>query len=350
MARNNNKMTKRHKMPKIEPSVQTMLFQTPGTSPSTGETFFIDLSQCASLANRRFYRQGLNWAVSRIRILSGTPGSMVISKLPSTWVMSNSWEKGFRSWEKMNDAALEETPSIKPRFLDFKIFADEAHHKSGYGANLLPMTYAVAIPPVGAVLVPPVPGEWESSKVVIPRTDSTTGVPAPRELIAVGANYPGAGASGLNAVSLIEGYAASRGLPNVLDPNAPDDAADTSGVAPQNWMSALFNEGIEQTSEVIEDLISENNIAPYPFENDGVNADTMYPGGANQMTGMQLHTFETITGTTVGGISTIKGGLFPCGLVRLDWFPTGTSANVIVEIDLVPGTHRGYLAESMQDL
>ena len=251
-------------MKKIEPAVQTLTFSFLAPSADGADvttTKYLDLSQVASLVNRRFYRQGINWAVSGFKMLTtpniigGPTQSLVtVSKLPETWVMSNSWEKSFRSWTRMNNEAMEETESIRPRFLDFKIYADSDHHQAGYGANLLPLSFGGNIA---------VPGEWEASKVVIPRTDSTTGVPAPRELIAVGPNYPGASASsGLNAVSLIEGYANSRALPNVLDPNTPDDAADTSGVAPQNWMSALFNDGIEQTEEVIEDLQTENNIAP----------------------------------------------------------------------------------------
>ena len=55
--------------------------------------------------------------------------------------------------------------------------------------------------------------------------------------------------------------------------------------------------------------------APYPFENDGVNLDTMYPGGANQLVGLQIHSIENVTGTTIGGTTRIKGGNFPCGLM-----------------------------------
>ena len=72
-------------------------------------------------------------------------------------------------------------------------------------------------------------------------------------------------------------------------------------------MSALFNDGNTQIQEVIDEMISENNIAPYPFENDGVNLDTMYPGGANQGTGLQIHDLEYITPTTIGGTTRIKG-------------------------------------------
>jgi len=333
-------------MKKIEPAVQTLRFAIPITADPN--EFYIDLSQCASLVNRRFYRQGINWAVSGFKLLTNPSirANVVIGKLPSTWVMSNSWEKGFRAWQRMNNEAMEETESVRPRFLDFKIFANAAHHTLGFANNLLPAS-------IGASFQP---GEWEPSKVIIPRSDSATGIPAPRELIAVGASYPGAGLSGLNAVSLIEGYASSRALPNVLDPNTPDDASDTSGVAPENWLSALFNEGIEQTEEVIEDLITENNIAPYPFENDGVNNDTMYPNGANQGTGLMTHDVDQISATTIGGITRMKGGMFPCGLIALGVsnvtgiVPPAQSTTLEMLVELVPGNHRGYLCEPMTEM
>jgi hypothetical protein len=314
-------------------------------APSAVNSNYVDLSQVASLLNRRFYRQGINWAVAGFKFLtSGSAvGSIQIQKLPNTWVMSNAWEKGFRAWQDMNDKALEETPSVRPRFLDFKIYADSAHHTDGFGANLLPLS---------GTGVPAIAGEWEASKYVIPRTDSTTGIPAEREVIATGSNYPGAGASGLNAVSLIEGYASSRGLPNVLDPNTPDDAADASGVAPQNWMTALFNEGTVQDETVIDEMITENNIAPYPFENDGVNVDTMYPGGANQLPGLESHDLTFVSATTIGGTTRLKGGNFPCGLVKIVTANLDDSniMSVTMLVDLVPGNHRGYLCEPMTEM
>jgi len=329
---------------KIEPAPQTLSFATTVPAGATVDVF-IDISQCASLVNRRFYRQGLNWAVSGIKFLSQSSaplnGSIVVEKLPETWVLSNAWEKGFRAWQRMNNEALAENESVRPRFLDFKIYADSDHHIAGFGANLLPVTVSGTA----------VPGEWESSKLRIPDT-TIVGNTREREMVAVGASYPGAGFSGLNAVSLIEGYAASRGLPNVLDPNAPSDASDADGIAPENWISAMSNEGTEQTDRVIEDMITENNIAPYPFENDGVNLDTMYPGGANQLTGLQIHSSEYVTGTTVGGTTRIKGGMFPCGLVCLRL--TNSSGEVTlshaIELDLVPGNHRGYLCEPMTEM
>ncbi|MDC0468567.1 hypothetical protein OAN98_06320 [Bacteroidia bacterium] len=324
------------KRSKIEPAVMTVPFILPdGPATST-----IDLSQVASLINRRFYRQGINWAVAGFKVISpgNATGSLSIAQLPNTWVMSNAWEKSMRTWTKMNREALAETESVRPKFLDFKIYADATHHNAGYGANLLPIDFAG---------VPVTVGEWEPSKVVVPLTDGSDNAFS-REMIAVGPNYPGNGASGLDALSLIEGYAASRGLPDVLSPNAPDDAASVNGSAPQNWMAAIFNEGTDQDDLVLDDMITENNIAPYPFENDGVNLDTMYPGGANQLATLQYHDSAIISATTIGGVTTLKGGNFPCGLIRIA--SVIDSPGTILQVNLVPGNHRGYLCESMTEM
>ncbi len=332
---------------KIQPAPLTLTFATATVAPGATVSNYIDLSQVASLVNRRFYRQGINWAVAGFKFItpSAFQGQISVNKLPNTWVMSNAWEKGFRAWQRMNNEALRESESVRPKFLDFKIYADATHHQQGVSANLLPVSVGDHITGDTAAA-----GEWEMSKFVVPNTASTTGVASNFEVIAVGASYPGGGASTLNAVSLIEGYAASRGLPDVLDPNTPDDAADADGATPENFLSALFNEGTTQDDQVISDMIAENNLAPYPFENDGVNTDTQYPGGANQLIGLEIHAIENVTATTIGGTTRIKGGNFPCGLVNIDAINTGSSANMIIEIDLVPGNHRGYLCEPMTEM
>ena len=193
------------------------------------------------------------------------------------------------------------------------------------------------------------------SKIVVPFGPASPANTTDFELIATGASYPGAGASGVNAVSLIEGYAASRGLPEINDPNTPDDASDADGSTPENWMTALFNQGTDQDSEVLGDMITENNQAPYPFENAVIGGvtitDTMYPGGANQGPGLQIHDTEFFTPTTIGGATRLKGGNFPCGLIKFDFTNSGPAPNFVnILIDLVPGQHRGYLCEPMTEM
>ena len=124
-------------------------------------------------------------------------------------------------------------------------------------------------------------------------------------------------------------------------------------------MAAIFNDGQITDSAIVEDLTTENNSAPYPFENgpDQNNPispfpDTMYPGGANQASGMAIHDIYTITATTIGGMARLKGGNFPCGLIRLDHaVPTySVGHGLTLLIDLIPGSHRGYLCEPMTEM
>ncbi len=315
-----------------------MVFATPTiTSEGGNDQFYIDLSQCASLMNRRFYRQGINWAVSSIKVLSADfEGAITISKLPNTWVMSNAWEKSFRAWQQMIKNATDEagSASIKGKFLDFKIFADAQHHSDGIAANLLPNDSAANTAE---------PGQWQASDITIPTQG--TGAAVDYELIAVGPNDPGVSpASGKDAKSIIQGYADSRALPYEQDPNVPADANT-------NWMIDMFDDGTAQDSAVTNMLETTGDEAPYPYEGDGTNNDTMYPGGETNLPALQTHDIEFITPTTIGGTTLFRGGNFPCGLIKFDCTNSGkTTSNVLIQIDLVPGNHRGYLCESMVEM
>ena len=324
------------KQRKLEPAVQTIAF----TVPSGNAT--LDLSQCASLVNRRFYRQGINWVVSGFRFFkagtSPTSGTGVsVSKLPNTWIMGNAWEKGFRHWQALNKRALEAGESLPGRFTDFKVFMDTVHHTAGKAANLLP---------IDANSTAATPGEWTYSEIVIP-DDLAAGGSRKFEMMAVGDNFPGAGASGINAVSLIAGYANSRALPNTVDPNTPADSSDTDGGTPNNWLGAIDNEGTSQIKEVITDLTTSNNKAPYPFEGDGTATDTMYPGGANQLPGLQVVDAAYFSTAENSNKIYLKGDNFPCGLIRVF---SNVAEPIQMLVDLVPGTHRGYLCESMTEM
>lgn len=335
---------------KIEPAVKTLSFTIPASGGMAFGSTTIDLSQCASLVNRRFYRQGLNWAVAgfTVRAFQGVTAYLEIGKIPDTWVASNAWEKGMRHWIEMNNDALAESESVKPKFLDYKVFMDHIHHSDGVAGNLLPEDFCNT----GSNNVFTA-GVWDMSKYSIP-TSSTTSNTTDFEAIWVGPSFPGAGASGLDAVSLIEGYAASRGLPDIVDPNVPDDASDSGPTAtPENWLTALTNEGVDQDSDVIENLITDNTKAPYPFENDGLHTDTQYPGGANNAPCLELHAPIQITGTTTTSLARAPGANFQGGLIRIQHSITaeeGIDPEVLFQVHLVPGQHRGYLCEPQQDV
>ena len=68
------------------------------------------------------------------------------------------------------------------------------------------------------------------------------------------------------------------------------------------------------------------------------------------MPGLAYHDSAYASGTTVGGVTRMKGGVFPAGLIRVASIlniPAGETA--LLQVNLVPGEHRGYLCEAMGD-
>ncbi len=340
MAKRNYSVMK--KSSKIEPAVLRFQVALPTlTQASPIGTSYLDISQIASVLNRRFYRQGLNWAVADIKHMATTSdgsnvsGLVDIQKCPNTWVFHNAWKKSFETWRQMIKNATDESgaQSIKGKFLDFKIYADAAHHSAGFAGNLAPLDGAGGLYAAG---------QWQPSEIEIPNTVGSTHT---RELIAVGPNLPGVSpVSGHNAVSVTQGYADSRALPSPVDPNVPADANT-------NWMVELFDSVSDQDGAIIADLEVMGNNPPYPFEGDQAgNLGTMYPGGETNAPTLQEHDSQYITGTTVGGHTHLVGGLFPCGLMKITTSATITGDTQVFQglyIELCPGDHRGYLAESM---
>ena len=85
--RNNNKMTRRSS--KLEPVPLTLTFALANpTGAGVPQIGYIDLSQCASIASRKFLRQGLNWGFAGMKITAASSGTFSVYTLPNTWVMS----------------------------------------------------------------------------------------------------------------------------------------------------------------------------------------------------------------------------------------------------------------------
>ena len=313
---------------KLQPSPLTMTFATASSAPGVTLRSYIDLSQCASILARRFYRQGLNWAVAGFKLSSLQAGTSVVSRVPNTWVASNAWHKTFALWNKQMNETLEEggNESLRARFSDFKVFADIAHRTASVAGNLLPVDSA------GNVAAP---GEWDASHVVLPQTaaDGSGTLIDPTEF-----TLHMVGPSTAASKGMIEGYADSRSFPQSPDPVGP------AAGSPNNWMSSMFDVG-SANPEILDNAENENDDLPYNQQN--------YPGGATQLAGLEWHDFSQIystSATTNVGITRMKGGNFPCGLIAIDWTPTTIAANLVIQIDLIPGDHRGYLAEPMQEM
>lgn len=317
--------------PNMQPAVMTLTF-TGLSAPAGGSlTKYLDLSQIACIVNRRFYRQGLNWAVAGFKILSssGSQGILSVSKLHNTWVTSAAWEKAFRHWQKQQNEALDDAglQSTKGKFNDFKILMDASHEAqynlSGQNLNLTNLI------PDGYLS-----GEWQASQVVIPNSGGIAGNTQEFELRMYGS-------SNSNMKGIVEGYVKSRAVPASPDPITPG-----SGVA-GSWLSQMQDEG-EIQQEVVDNAVIRNNELPYDRD--------IYPGytdgAVSNNAGPITHDTEYITATTIGGTTRLKGGNFPCGLVKLQAINTNVEEDLAftLYVDLVPGHHRGYLCESMVDM
>jgi len=312
-------------MAKIQPAVQTITLGTATVAPGTTGIRYIDLSQIASIVNRRFYRQGLNWAVGGFKITSrGTGGSVIAAKLQETWITSASWEKSFRHWTKQQNDALAEAglESTKSRYNDYKIFMD-TNHVNAFIASGSNLNICNDVPPGYAT------GTWDPSQIVIPNDGGTAGN-TKEYLVKM---Y---GGSDGNAKDIVEGYATSRSFPvNPVD--------ETPGFAVGNsWLSQMQDVG-EIQEEIVDNAVVRNNRLPY-------DQDT-YPGQAGNSDALTVHDKALLTSTTVGGATYLKGGMFPCGLMQFQVANSGDAPlDYDIQIDLVPGNHRGYLCQSMVEM
>lgn len=326
-------------MPKLQPAPMTMTFEMGDSGVS-----FIDLSWAASILNRRAYKQGLRWYVSSMSIYAnGTNKSVRVATLQNNWCTFNAWKKGKAMWDKMNDQVLENEEGIQGRYHDYKIFMDRTHlvnyldrgvqtDVASLGKTLLPVVYDAN---TGAPIWPASDNrEWNYSEYVIP-TDGGALPPVEANITMNGASNLGAAQK---SVALISGYGLSRSRPNVTDPNAPTTSVDS-------WMNSLFDVG-GNDSEIRDNLVDENDQAPYPMVGDA-SGQERYPGGESNLAGLELvcPPITSSAGTDYSGRTIIPGFQAPCGLIALK-----SDGAVTIQVNLVPGDHRGYMVDKMGDL
>ncbi len=334
-------------MPKIQPAQQTLTF-----SLGDGGTAYIDLSLAASIVNRRFYRQGLNWAVSGFTVFaSGTSQSIGIYKIPDSWVSYNSWMKGFKLWQEMNDQVLDVEDSIPGRYMDYKIYMDADHyervHEDPFQTDVSFSQNKVLLPVVrnsgsGNLILPTsVYGgaatfEWDASQYTFP--DPVDGTAESFCTHMVGENNTTPKGTVQGSKGLILGYAYSRSRPNVEDPNVPRDSSTRA------WMNDLFDYG-DQNPDIRENLVSQNDTTPYPLSGDNTNIE-LYPGGQENLNGLEVivNDLTVSASTDYSARINIQGTNVPCGLLAI--LNTGPC---VFQVHLVPGMHRGYMAVPMQE-
>jgi len=314
----------------------------------------IDLSQCASIVNRRFYRQGLEWAVAGIRFTSSAPITVTACTLPQTWVTANAWTKAFSIWKKWrSETTLEDNPSLRAKYSDFKVYMDQEQipgNATGVtAANWLP--HGFLSNETNAYMY-----DWDYSELQAPYVDPATGLVADGgknwALFMVGDDDPAANPTiGVDASKgIISGYADTRARAHANDPNVPTTSAN------DKWMIDLFDDGhVQSQAELL--IENENEDTPYVVGRvedlaTGNPTQEYYPGGGRNANLISTHavgatSIYASSGVVSEGNGFIPGFTAPCGLVRLRFNGSGY---IRMWIDLVPGNHRGYMARPMGEM
>lgn len=282
---------------------------TPGTEVSA----FIDLARDLSRVNRRLYRQGRDYHVKKITVVSSnTPngGNRVsFSTAHDTWVTRQAWKRGFDTFKMMQAEATKQiSGDIKGTWNDFKVFLSPDHR-------------------AGTVLDPKDnggnnwdAGDWVYTKLVTP--DGTTSADE-FELTLLGDHSGGAGAR--NSVGLIKSYGESRATVQNNDPNVPGQASDDPLVNVFDYGTAI--------DEVIDRMEVEGDEPPYDL--------TDYPGGdANGQKPSVVQDTCIVDGkTVVGGFNAIAG------LIEVEAKSQEPNDVISILVELAPGSYRGIAAE-----
>lgn len=288
--------------------------------PNTERSFFIDLAHDLSRVNRRLYRQGRQYHVKRITVVSrntlaapgGEAGFVSVSTAPETWVTQKAWQRGFNLWQQMNKEAMRGSGDVRGKWSDFKVYLSNDHR-------------------TGDVLTPKDnggnnanSGDWDYSEMVSP--DGTTSADS-FYLHLLGDHQPAGGTPGANvSIGLIKSFGDARRTVDIDQPNVQSSTVNDP-------LNNLFDYGTV-VDEILTDLSGQNDSSPYGTNN-YVGDDANMP----KPVVVQHTTLGTDGKATMGGFTAM------CGLLELEVTSPIASDVYSVLVELAPGKYRGVAAE-----
>ncbi len=306
-------------------------FQIGDKTLEDSKVTYIDLAQCLSMVNRRFYRQGMNYAVAGFRVgyagSRSTPIDIAIETLPTTWPVGASWHKFFAAWQDQQNQALDQLDArdSKGRWNDFKIYYDLGQKTIG---NVTPITPGGFLVKSGIrVQYPWTLGEWDYSQIVTPETDGD----------ADEFNLHMLGDDTASSKGIIKHYALSRNYPQSPDPVQPE--LETS------VLSEMALVPPDAQVDVVANATDFNDNLPY--------SQVYYPGVLTTTGNAgQLHREVSMIATATSQYTEVAGCIVPCGLLKISHNAASgeSAANLVLQVMMVPGPYKGYLAEPMQEM
>jgi len=316
-----SKKTKRSKA-KVTPAVRYLRYRLTNGDAGTETSHFIDLARDLSRVNRRLYRQGREYHIKRITVVStntiagiGGPvpvqedaGFFSVSVVPGSWVANNAWKRGFTAWQNMNKDAMRKTNDIQGTWSDFKVYMSETMRT---GTVLQPVDNGNALY---------LPGEWDYSAYVAPTAAAGVIDEYKAHMLGAHTGVPGA----YTSIGLIESFGNARATVGTFDPSVPPTVDDDPLVN-------LFDYGDTQ-NQLVTNLDQYNDNPPYDhFE---------YPGdAANASKPIVVGQVAIANGSaSIGSFSALAG------LLELEAFSPNAGDVYSVLVELAPGKYRGIKA------
>lgn len=283
--------------------------------------FYIDLAQSMSIVNRKLNRQqglhsvlGLSVFVEDTVTGLGVEYNVAVSGAPRTWMTRNALVKAEALWLRQQREALETSPSISPRWADFKVWLNESHRT---GTVLTPTSGHM----FGA-LDAYTPGEWVHSKIVYEYLDGANLViDAEPELHIIGPD------NGSTNKGLILQYANSRAQVLAPDPSLDVNVDTTIYALGSGPMGA-------HVEAIIENMEDDNDEPPY--------SRTEYSGSDINGNEPLLYAYAT-NSTTLRRKVNLNGFSVPNGVLEFQLkLAAGAPNPVDVYLQIVVGKTRDY--------
>lgn len=259
---------------KFETRISTKLIASASSSPYA-DSGYIDTAQCLSMINRKLVRQGQVFKVKNMKLYSKDESPVTTAKigvLPRTWVMFNSYKKARSLWLQQAQRAFADVgEGNMPKYLDFKVLADEGHilAKNSGADLLLPMDF-------DENLITMTDTNWDYSKLhsadsssdafymhVVGRHLKEDGSTFSSSLLETGT---------LDSAGLILSYQASRGIPNT---NQDSTGNTQQGSALYKGPFGSLTATDDQQGDIMDSHLSENDQPPYDYNE--------YPGGGGEL-------------------------------------------------------------------
>ena len=298
-------------------------------------TSYLNLAKDLSAMNRQLFRQARMYHVKSISLIDDDAEKFVqIGVAPDTWAMRNAVKRGFSRYNEMNAQVLQDQPSLKARWSDFKPYLSNNHRTAEGGGST---DYVMETPEdiEGNNLQY---GEWTFT--IFESPDGTSSVDG-YEIGVLGDHVGSAG--NYEYVGLIQSYGDARGTVNQVEPNID------VGFASDDPLVNLLDAGT-QFDEIAENIIQHGDQAPYKVKfstNDSRGAAYV---GAQANLPQEIMVGELNSSSAVGeGVQRVFGIEAPLGVIRIDHsLASGSIAtNFTVIVELAPGDYKGIRSESM---